>query len=158
MDLKRKKNEANRILFGDLIIWEQIIEKAQEIDESIILITDDLKEDWWYRFKGKTISPRPELIKEFKEETKKRINIYQADSFLELANKTLQQKTTSEAIEEVRKVRLADELEIEELNKKNKTTLQDIKNQNSTIKKEKSSFEQAIEGSIVSGKEKGNSI
>ncbi len=113
MDMKEKQNEGNRSLYGDIIVWKQVIEKAKENDNSIILITDDLKEDWWYKFKGKTISPRPELIKEFKEETSKRINIYQADKFLEMANKNLAQQTTKEVIQEVRNVRLADELDIE---------------------------------------------
>src|SRR5690606_12214134 len=84
MDMKEKQNEGNRSLYGDIIVWKQVIEKAKTVDQSIILITDDLKEDWWYKFKGKTISPRPELIKEFHEETTKRINIYQADKFLEI--------------------------------------------------------------------------
>lgn len=109
MDFKSKKNESEKNLYGDLLIWKQLIEKTKTLKGSIILITDDLKEDWWYKFQGKTISPRPELIKEFKDETKKRINIYQADKFLELANSTLQQKTTKEAIEEIRRIRVEDE-------------------------------------------------
>lgn len=112
MDLKNKKNEVDKSLYGDLLVWKQIIEKAKTIGSSIILITDDLKEDWWYKFKGKTISPRPELIKEFKEETGKRINIYQADVFLELANKNLRQNTDQNAIREMREIRLADEQDI----------------------------------------------
>ena len=115
MDLADKKNEGNRSLYGDLIIWKQVIKKAKDSAKSIIFVTDDLKEDWWYKFKGKTISARPELIKEFRDETKQRINIYQADRFLESANKNLSQKTNQAAIDEVRKVRLADEKEIETL-------------------------------------------
>lgn len=113
MDLKEKQNEGNRSLYGDIIVWRQVIEKAKTLDNSIIFITDDLKEDWWYKFKGKTISPRPELMKEFQLETTKRINIYQADKFLEMANKNLAQQTTKEVIQEVRDVRLADEYDIE---------------------------------------------
>lgn len=113
MDLKEKQNEGNRSLYGDVIVWRQVIEKAKTLDNSIIFITDDLKEDWWYKFKGETISPRPELIKEFLAETNKRINIYQADKFLEMANKNLAQQTTKEVIKEVRDVRLADEYDIE---------------------------------------------
>lgn len=111
-DKVNKKNEGNRSLYGDLIVWNQILMHAKNIPSSIIFITDDRKEDWWYKFKGKTIGPRPELIKEFKTETGKRINIYQADNFLDLAIKNLNQTANPEAVEEIRKVRLADELEI----------------------------------------------
>lgn len=111
-DKVNKKNEGNRALYGDLIVWNQILKHAKNISSSIIFITDDRKEDWWYKFKGKTIGPRPELIKEFKIETGKRINIYQADNFLDLAVKNLNQAANPEAVEEIRKVRLADELEI----------------------------------------------
>ncbi|ROH99526.1 PIN-like domain-containing protein [Chryseobacterium daecheongense] len=149
MDMKEKQNEGNRSLFGDLIVWKQVIEKAKEIDDSIILITDDLKEDWWYKFKGKTISPRPELIKEFKEETRKRINIYQADKFLEMANKNLSQQTTKEAIQEIRNLRLADERDIEKEIRELEMLLEDNGDENfkenakSLVTKE-SSFEKAI--------------
>ncbi len=158
MDLKDKKNEGNRSLYGDIIVWKQVIAKGKEIDNSIILITDDLKEDWWYKFKGKTISPRPELIKEFKEEANKQINIYQADRFLELANKNLEQRTTLEAIEEVRKVRLADEKDIEKEIRAFEMLLEDNGDENFRenarilANVEKSSFENAIENSIADNK------
>ena len=154
MDLKEKKNRGNRSLYGDILVWKQVIAKAKDIDESIILITDDLKEDWWYKFKGKTISPRPELIKEFRKETKKRINIYQADWFLELANKNLQQDTAREAIEEVRKVRLADEYDIAEEVKRLEMLLEDNgdgnfkENARKIATVEKSLFEKAIDENI----------
>ncbi len=149
MDMKEKQNEGNRSLYGDIIIWKQVIEKAKSTDNSIIFITDDLKEDWWYKFKGKTISPRPELIKEFQDETAKRINIYQADKFLEMANKNLAQQTTKEVIQEVRNVRLADEREIENEIRELEMLFEDKdenlkKNTRSLVANKESSFEKAI--------------
>ncbi|WP_352422383.1 PIN-like domain-containing protein [Proteiniphilum sp.] len=158
MDMKEKQNEGNRSLYGDIIVWKQVIEKAKTVGKSIILITDDLKEDWWYKFKGKTISPRPELIKEFKEETSKRINIYQADKFLEMANKNLAQQTKQEAIQEIRNVRLADERDIEKEIKELEMFLEDNgvedfrKYARDLIKPKKSDFETAIEESINKNK------
>jgi hypothetical protein len=149
MDAKEKQHEGNQSLYGDIIVWKQVIAKAKEIENSVILVTDDLKEDWWYKFKGKTISPRPELIKEFRDETQKRINIYQADWFLELANKNLSQHTADEAIQEVRNVRLADELDIEKRIKALELLLEDngdenyIENAKIIVDKE-TSFERAI--------------
>ena len=113
MDFSEKKSQGNRSLYGDLIVWKQVINKAKEDNQSVIFVTDDLKEDWWHKFKGKTIGARPELIREFRDETQQQINIYQADRFLEYANKNLEQNTIQDVIDEVREVRLADEKEIE---------------------------------------------
>lgn len=150
MDAKEKQNEGNQSLYGDIIVWKQVMVKAKEIDASIIFITDDLKEDWWYKFKGKTISPRPELIKEFRDETKKQISIYQADWFLELANKNLAQKTAIEAIQEVRDVRLADERDIAKEIRELEMLLEDNgdpdfkENAKLLISNKETSFEKAI--------------
>ncbi len=107
-DLGPKKSKGERSIYGDLILWKQVINKANDVPESIILITDDLKDDWWYRFKGKTIGPRVALIKEFQNATGKRINIYQADKFLSLANEYLGQNTQDEAIQEIENLRHED--------------------------------------------------
>lgn len=149
MDLKDKKDHGNRSLYGDVIVWKQIIKEAENRPDSIIFVTDDLKEDWWYKFKGKTIGPRPELLKEFREKTNKRINIYQADLFLEYANINLQQNTTQEAIDEVRKVRLEDEKDLHAINIKDSIEV-------NTDEREtrKSSFETRFDEFISENKEK----
>jgi len=45
MDFKEKQNEGNRSLYGDVILWKQVIAKTKGAEHSIILVTDDLKED-----------------------------------------------------------------------------------------------------------------
>lgn len=67
---KKKKDSGDRRLYGDLIVWKQVIQKSKKDKINIILVTDDLKEDWWLKINGKTIGPRFELIKEFHIETK----------------------------------------------------------------------------------------
>lgn len=112
MDQKRKQNQGDRSLYGDLVVWKQVIEKAKSDSCSIIFVTDDLKEDWWYKFKGQTIGARPELLREFRDEAQQCVNIYQADKFLEFANSNLELKTNQDAIDEIRKVRMADEKDL----------------------------------------------
>ncbi|HCI2701453.1 TPA: DUF4935 domain-containing protein [Pseudomonas aeruginosa] len=91
--------------FGDLIIWKQIIAHSKNHNKPTILITDDNKEDWWLRLQGRTISPRPELIDEFKKETGFCFYMYLPDRFLELANKYILKKAVSpEAIQEIKEV------------------------------------------------------
>ena len=41
--------------YGDLILWYQIIDKAKESKKPIILISGDVKEDWWLEKNGKRI-------------------------------------------------------------------------------------------------------
>lgn len=70
--------------FGDYIIWTEIMDYALSEKKNIIFVTSDLKEDWFWKVSGKTVSPRYELIKEFNEKTKRDILIYKMNNFLKL--------------------------------------------------------------------------
>jgi len=94
--------------FGDYILWQQVIDYATTEEKSIILVTDDKKEDWWRIFNGKTIGPRPELVKEFCGLTNQKFYMYQADRFMELAHENLGTQVSSESLEEVRAIRKDD--------------------------------------------------
>ena len=96
--------------YGDLIVWTQVIDKATELNKGVVLVTDDKKEDWWEKFKGKTVGPRPELVKEFKDRTNQTFHMYQADRFLELARENLDEQVSEEIVEEIREVRRRDQL------------------------------------------------
>lgn len=109
-DNAKKDNTSKDIRkYGDLVGWKQIIDKSIELKQGIILITDDRKEDWWVKFKGKTLSPRPELKKEFQDKTKQSFHMYQSDRFLEFATKYLNEEINENAIEEIRELRRFDE-------------------------------------------------
>ncbi len=43
------KSKAGVEKYGDLVWWFQTIDKAKADDTSIIMVTDDAKEDWWLR-------------------------------------------------------------------------------------------------------------
>lgn len=123
MDDDKEKSEEPIFSYGDLtyqrkfsdyIIWSQIIEFADKSGlTDLIFITDDNKEDWWFKVKQngeKTISPRPELIEEITTKTKiQRFHMYSSESFLKYANEELSAKVPKEAIEEVRDLARAPE-------------------------------------------------
>ncbi|NOU49990.1 hypothetical protein HG263_05495 [Pseudoalteromonas sp. JBTF-M23] len=92
-------------VYGDYIFWSQVIDKANEIEQNIVLITDDAKEDWWQKFQGKTLGPHPDLVKEFRNKTNKSLYMYQAARFLELAKENLGENVSSEIVDEVRETR-----------------------------------------------------
>ena len=79
---KKQENE-----YGDLIIWREIIRYSKENNTDIIFVTQDAKEDWWFKEKGKTIGPRYELREEFSDETNHIIHFYTLNSFLEISQK-----------------------------------------------------------------------
>ena len=105
------KHKEGAKKYGDLILWFQIIDKAKKTNKPIILVTDDRKEDWWRKFKNKTIGPRPELVNEIFSEAGVPFYLYQTDPFMENAQKLLEKqvKVNKKAIDEVRKIRERDE-------------------------------------------------
>jgi len=104
------KNKEGSQKFGDLVLWLQIIEKAKEQDKPIILITDDAKEDWWWKHKGRIIGPHPLLVEEFQTRVQQHFYMYSSDKFMEYSRKFLRQEVNEKAIEEVRGIRQLDEL------------------------------------------------
>lgn len=116
-DQINKKSKGQRHIYGDLIIWKELINNAKNKKIPLIFITDDRKEDWWTIQKGKTIRPREELIKEFFDITGIRILIYNADNFLLVAKEQrLLPELKDETIEEVKDIRVNDEKEYKNLN------------------------------------------
>ncbi len=111
-DATKSINKGNLQLecqkYGDLIVWKQVIDYAKDQQKDIIFVTDDQKEDWWSEFKGKTISARPELIKEFKDSTSRTILMYKSDSFILHANKYLNENVSNKIVEEMKQVREQD--------------------------------------------------
>lgn len=103
---------------GDLIVWKQVIDHANEAQCAIVFVTDDQKEDWWTIANGKTIGPRPELIKEFFEETKQQILIYKPELFLKLSKTHLDEEISKKSIDEITSERHS-RLEQEELTIRN---------------------------------------
>lgn len=95
--------------FGDLILWYQIIDKAKESNKPIILVSGDVKEDWWLEKGGKRLMPLPQLKKEILEKTGMDFHIYTADRFLEYYTKELDTIIDKKTITEVRKIRELEE-------------------------------------------------
>jgi len=90
--------------YGDYYLWRQVIEHAKAEGRPIILVTSERKKDWWEEISGKTIGPRPELLKEAREVSGQRVLIYQTERFLEHSLQRFKQPVNETAIEEIRAV------------------------------------------------------
>ncbi|CCL06416.1 hypothetical protein DFW26_15225 [Clostridioides difficile] len=66
---KDMKNKEEPGCYGDLVIWKEIINISKKMNKDILFVSDDRKEDWCYKFNGKDLGPREELIKELFCET-----------------------------------------------------------------------------------------
>jgi PIN like domain len=71
--------------FGDYIAWRQLIEVATKEKRDIILVTDDLKEDWWHIERERPVGPRPQLLDEFFKISGQKVHLYNSESFLRAA-------------------------------------------------------------------------
>lgn len=64
---KDKDTKQGSQIYGDLIIWKEILRYACQENKSVIFVCDDIKEDWLQK-NGKDVeTPRVELIKEFQD-------------------------------------------------------------------------------------------
>jgi hypothetical protein len=86
------KDKIGTQIFGDLIIWKQILEYSKESGKHIVFISNDAKEDWWELVndknsnKKRTNGPRKELIKEIKDHSGSAFWMYNQAKFLDIAN------------------------------------------------------------------------
>ncbi|MDJ0304853.1 PIN-like domain-containing protein [Dehalobacter sp.] len=70
-------------VFGDLILWNEIIRLSTINNRPIVFVTSDVKEDWFILDNKRPIAPREELTKEFFERTDgKQICILPNDVFI----------------------------------------------------------------------------
>ncbi|MEV9651244.1 PIN-like domain-containing protein [Bacillus aerius] len=82
--------------YGDLILWKQLLDFAKNENTSIIFLTDEQKEDWWYKMKSKIIGPKVELLNEFTSLTKKEFHMFTSLGFVERHENDLNPDTVSE--------------------------------------------------------------
>lgn len=71
--------------FGDLIIWEEIINYVASKDDIkyAILVSDDIKEDWILEISGEKHGARRELIEEFDKKAHARFICMSVDTFID---------------------------------------------------------------------------
>lgn len=68
--------------YGDLVLWLQTLERARRDNAGVVFVTDDQKDDWWFRETGQTFGPRPELVQELREASGGRLHLLRPASFI----------------------------------------------------------------------------
>ncbi len=98
-DLAKKGTPA---AYGDYIAWCQIIQIGKLEKKPIILVTDDVKDDWWQIEKERTVGPLPQLIEEFSRNVQQPFYMYNSESFLRQAQEHFGAEIKEGAIQEVK--------------------------------------------------------
>ncbi|MGZ3144696.1 PIN-like domain-containing protein [Lentzea chajnantorensis] len=68
---KDKADEDERA--GDYLVWKQVLIEAEGRSCDVLLVTSDVKEDWWRRAKGQLRGPRLELMAELRAVADRRL-------------------------------------------------------------------------------------
>lgn len=85
---KDRDEKKGTQIYGDLIIWKEVLRYAKDNKKDVIFICDDVKEDWYLADeKKKSFTPRHELIKEFYDMTGQECWIYPLRIFIEKLEK-----------------------------------------------------------------------
>lgn len=88
MDLRTKEKDGVRI-YGDLVIWKEILQYSKLNQKDILFVCDDVKEDWYEQQDKKLedidkIIPRKELLQEFSDATQQSLWIVPLSKFIKL--------------------------------------------------------------------------
>jgi hypothetical protein len=85
--------------FGDLVIWNEMLEQARSSKCPLIFVTSDTKDDWWWRQGQFTIGPRPELVQEIADFAKAKFYMYNVERFLSEAQRRFDTRVEAIAVE-----------------------------------------------------------
>lgn len=123
MDAKEKQSIQ---VYGDLIIWKQILKYAQSHSKPVIFVSDDTKEDWNEIIEGEEANkkkkrtdskrPRYEILLEFKDIVGEKIKKLKLSDFLYELNGQLETKFGSSTISEIKYKSLKETIEDEAFN------------------------------------------
>jgi PIN like domain len=95
------KDKGEPDCYGDFIAWTQIIATATKEKRDVILVTDDVKKDWWHYEGARLVGPLPALRKEFRATTGQSIWLYTTEGFLRAAREFAKIEVGDAALKEV---------------------------------------------------------
>lgn len=89
---------------GDYLLWAQLLDHAAKTGRPVLLVTDDVKDDWWDRPHGETAGPRPELIREFAERSTSAYGQVDTRRFVDLVGERLGVQAAPSTLDELEEV------------------------------------------------------
>lgn len=89
---------------GDFLVWEAATTEAIRRKVPLVVVTGDVKEDWWSRSRGDLMGARPELVDEFQARGGRSVVLMQPTTFLRVARDYLRVEVAPKSIEDAEDV------------------------------------------------------
>jgi hypothetical protein len=89
---------------GDYLVWHQVIREAKRREKDVLLVTGDVKEDWWRIRGGIQMGPRNELAEELLKEAGCRLFMLRPDRLLLSAKRYLDVAVRDESVKNVERI------------------------------------------------------
>lgn len=89
---------------GDYLIWAQTLREAKRQRRDVLIVTGDVKEDWWRREHGELRGPRPELAEEMRKMAGARLFMLRPESLLLHARQILNFEVRDESVQDIERV------------------------------------------------------
>ncbi|MGV9231750.1 PIN domain-containing protein [Streptomyces nigra] len=90
---------------GDFFVWEQLLREAAQRQTPVLLVTNDVKDDWVKKEAGYVVGPRPELLVEFKSRCNDDLLMTQLPHFLGMAKEVLGAAVSQSTMQQAKNVR-----------------------------------------------------
>lgn len=104
MDVGKLDSDNDEGAAGDFLVWRQLLDEGAARGVDLVLVTADVKEDWWERARGVAVGPRRELIEEYAVEVGRRVFFLEPADFLSKAS-VLKIAVQAGSVEDVERVR-----------------------------------------------------
>ncbi|MFE9555428.1 PIN-like domain-containing protein [Streptomyces sp. NPDC006703] len=86
---------------GDYLVWEQTLREAERRQADVLIVTSDVKEDWWRKVRGTARGPRLELVAELRSRAGSRLFMLQPQDLLRIAGRLLEVDVQPESEAEI---------------------------------------------------------
>ncbi|WP_169515800.1 PIN-like domain-containing protein [Amycolatopsis nigrescens] len=100
----KDKNKVDELAAGDYLVWKQVLDEAGQRNRDVLLVTGDVKDDWWRRDRGQTRGPRPELAEELRRHAGVRLFMLRPESLLMRARDVLRVDIQEESVHDAERV------------------------------------------------------
>jgi PIN like domain len=100
----RDKSKKGSDAFGDYLVWAQLVKESGSHPLDVLLVTGDVKEDWWRKERGQTRGPRLELSAELRATSGRRLFMLRPENLLARAKDSLKLSIRAESVQDAERV------------------------------------------------------